>query len=99
MSLMTEIKDQSGGLLASAAAVTTLWSASKGVMAIQKGLDQLDSNEPEREAQEEEKVGLVAKGITHAKGILKRLIFTLMVIILIPALLVFEMLGGSVSWS
>ena len=97
VSLMTEIKDQSGGLLASAAAVTTLWSASKGVMAIQKGLDQLDSNEPESEAQEEEKVGLVAKGIALAKGILKRLLFTLMLIILIPALLVFEMLGDSIT--
>ena len=29
VSLMTDIKDESGGLLASAAAVTTLWSASK----------------------------------------------------------------------
>ena len=96
VSLMTEIKDQSGGLLASAAAVTTLWSASKGVMAIQKGLDQLDSSELESEAPEE-KVGLVAKGIDLAKGILKRLLFTLMLIILIPALLVFEMLGDSIT--
>ena len=44
-SMITDVKDQSGGLLASAAAVTTLWSASKGVSAIQKGLDQLDSDE------------------------------------------------------
>ena len=41
VSLMLDIKDQSGGLLASAAAVTTLWAASKGVMAIQKGLNQV----------------------------------------------------------
>ena len=31
VSLMLDIKDESGGLLASAAAVTTLWAASKGV--------------------------------------------------------------------
>ena len=50
VSLMLDIKDESGGLLASAAAVTTLWAASKGVMAIQKGLNRLDSEEEETEA-------------------------------------------------
>lgn len=107
VSLMTDIKDQSGGLLASAAAVTTLWAASKGVMAIQKGLDQLDSDQPDGaqpdsaqpDSEPEQKVnaGLVAKGMSIAKGILKRLLFTLMLIILIPALLVFEMLGDSIA--
>ena len=53
VSLMMDIKDESGGLLASAAAVTTLWAASKGVMAIQKGLNQLDSEEPVGEIIEE----------------------------------------------
>ena len=45
VALVTDLKDQSGGLLASAAAITTLWSASKGVFAIQKGLNQLDIRE------------------------------------------------------
>ena len=98
-SLMTDLKGQTGGLLASAAAVTTLWSASKGVSAIQNGLNQLDSDELDREAkkEEEEHPGLLAKGLKLAKGLLKRLFFTLMVIILIPALLVFEMLGDSIA--
>ena len=39
--LISDIKEQSTGLLASAAAVTALWSASKGVMAIQKGLNRV----------------------------------------------------------
>ena len=105
VSLMLDIKDQSGGLLASAAAVTTLWAASKGVMAIQKGLDQLDSedidgeakDEAEAETKEDKKRGLLEKGIAIAKPILKRLLFTLMLIILIPALLIFEMLGDSLA--
>ena len=115
VSLMLDIKDQSGGLLASAAAVTTLWAASKGVMAIQKGLDQLDSedadakatatvaanveakNEANIETKEDKARGLLAKGIAIAKPILKRLAFTLMLVILIPALLIFEMLGDSIA--
>ena len=82
VSLMLDIKDQSGGLLASAAAVTTLWAASKGVMAIQKGLNQLDSedvdseakDEVEAETKEDKKRGLLEKGIAIAKPILKRLL-------------------------
>ena len=111
VSLMLDIKDESGGLLASAAAVTTLWAASKGIMAIQKGLDQLDSTDPDSETEtetesdakaasetkEDKKRGLLAKGIAIAKPILKRLLFTLMLIILIPALLIFEMLGDSLA--
>lgn len=141
LSLMEDLEDQSGGLLASVAAVTTLWSASKGVLAIQKGLDQLDSrpqdsesvdslptgSEPENtepegiepanlEAKKAEPADTEADGIepakeksdeivTKGKGvvnrfikrILKRLIFTLTLIILIPALLVFEMLGDSIA--
>ena len=115
ISIMANLKDQSGGLLASAAAVTTLWAASKGVSAIQKALNELD--EPEQrldrpcepdqnsdpaeelpdEIAEEPARGLIAKGIDLAKGILKRLLFTLMVIILIPALLLIEMLGDSIA--
>ena len=128
-SMMTNLKSQSGGLLASAAAVTTLWSASKGVSAVQKGLNQLDEapvmtpapdaalgEEPgeaadedpdedpsedadaaDKAAKKEKAAGLIAKGLVLAKGILKRLLFTLMIIILIPALLVFEMLGDSIA--
>ena len=140
-SMMTNLKSQSGGLLASAAAVTTLWSASKGVSAVQKGLNQLDEapvmtpapdaaltaaldenldadlgeelveaadEDPDEDpsedvgaddkaAKKEMAAGLIAKGLVLAKGILKRLLFTLMIIILIPALLVFEMLGDSIA--
>lgn len=144
-SMMTNLKSQSGGLLASAAAVTTLWSASKGVSAVQKGLNQLDEapvmtpapdaepgealiadsdaspdeelaadlgeaadedpdEDPSDDADAEDKVakkeklsGLIGKGMVLAKATLKRLLFTLMIIILIPALLVFEMLGDSIA--
>ncbi len=164
-SMMTNLKSQSGGLLASAAAVTTLWSASKGVSAVQKGLNQLDEDpvmtpaldaevaanssagedsdadmdesadsdaEPtavldeelaadlgadlgetededpdedpsddgdaaDKAAKKEKAAGLIAKGMVIAKATLKRLLFTLMIIILIPALLVFEMLGDSIA--
>lgn len=162
-SMMTNLKSQSGGLLASAAAVTTLWSASKGVSAVQKGLNQLDEDpvmtpapdaelaansasdeepgaesgedsvaaltaaldeelaadlgeepgeaededpdeDPSDDADAEDKAakkeklsGLIGKGMVLAKATLKRLLFTLMIIILIPALLVFEMLGDSIA--
>ena len=138
-SMMTNLKSQSGGLLASAAAVTTLWSASKGVSAVQKGLNQLDEapvmtpapdaapasnsaagedsdadmdesaesdaalgDEPDADAEDkaakkEKAAGLIVKGMVIAKATLKRLLFTLMIIILIPALLVFEMLGDSIA--
>ncbi len=120
-SMMTNLKSQSGGLLASAAAVTTLWSASKGVSAVQKGLNQLDEDpvmtpapdaeldeDPDEDpsedvdaadkaAKKEKAAGLIAKGMVFAKATLKRLLFTLMIIILIPALLVFEMLGDSIA--
>ena len=95
VSMMTDLKAQSGGLLASAAAVTTLWSASKGVSSIQKGLDQLDQDNSA--AEEEAGSGIKEKGKGIVKGILKRLIFTLTLVILIPALLVFEMLGDSIA--
>ena len=97
--MMVDLKAQSGGLLASAAAVTTLWSASKGVSSVQKGLNELDQEPAQHEEIEHEengKEGLIEKGKTLAKGILKRLLFTLTIIILIPALLVFEMLGDSI---
>jgi membrane protein len=96
LSLMTDIKDQSGGMLASAAAITTLWAANKGTSAIQKGLNQLDE-EKEEGCRNEEKGGLFAKVIIPARGILKQLVFTLMLVLLIPALLIFEMMGDSIA--
>ena len=95
-SVITNLKDQSSGLLASIAAVTTLWSASKGVSSIQKGLDQLDR---EKGDAADEETSSKIKGTIQgtAKGILKRLLFTLILAILIPALLVFEMLGDSIA--
>ena len=93
--LLSDLKAQSGGLLASAAAATTLWSASKGVMAIQNGLDQLDSRVLSAE-QKEKEGGLKGGLIDTAKAVLKRLLFTLMLIVLIPALMVFQMLSESI---
>ncbi len=97
VSIMSNLNAQSGGLLASAAGITTLWSASKGVSAIQKALNELDDDEDDMAAETEEKPGLLEKGKGIAKGILKRLIFTLTLVILIPALLIFEMLGDSLA--
>ena len=88
--MVSNLKNQSGGLLASAAAVTTLWSASRGVSAIQKGLNHLESNGQEKETP-------AAKGKDYLRGVLKRLLFTLMLIILIPAMLVVEMLRNSIA--
>ena len=85
-----------GGLLFRSAAVTTLWSASTGVSAIQKGLNQLDQKEASGEAGQGEDAGIKEKGKDIIKGILKQLLFTLMLVILVPALLVFEMLGDSI---
>ena len=117
-SMMVNLKAQSGGLLASAAAVTTLWAASKGVSAVQKGLNQLDETdetelatadetavettdveavETTDETKKKKRGELIEKGKSLAKAILKRLLFTLTLIILIPALLVFEMLGDSIA--
>ena len=96
-SMITNLRNQSGGLLASAAAVTTLWSASKGVFSIQQGLDQLDQEEEDSDTTEAEKEQLKKKGKNVIRSILKRLLFTFMLVVLIPALLIFEMLGDSIS--
>ena len=97
ISMMADLKDQSGGLLASAAAVTTLWSASKGVAAIQKGLNQLDLKKEKRETKNGDKSRIKEKGEGALKSILRRLLYTMTLVILVPALLVFEMLGGSIA--
>ena len=81
-SMITNLRDQSGGLLASIAALTTLWSASGGVNAIRIGLDQLERG---------------AKGRPLHSALLKRLLFTVLVVVLIPAFLLFNMLGGAMQ--
>ena len=92
-SMILNLQGQSDGVLASVAAVTTFWSASNGVYAMQQGLDQMDRKSKD----EAEDSGLKEKGGNALRSILKRLFFTLIVIILIPALLVFQLLGDSVS--
>ena len=94
-SVISNLKDQSNGLLASIAAVTTLWSASKGVSAIQKGLNQLNKEDAAIEKKEE---SLALKPLIggFAKDTLKRVLFTLLLVILIPAMLVFQMLEKSI---
>ena len=62
---------------------------------MQQGLDQMDLKG--KDEAEKEDGGLKEKGGSAVRSILKRLFFTLIVIILIPALLIFEMLGDSVS--
>ena len=79
--MIVNLKNQSGGILASAAALTTLWSASQGVAAIQAGLNKLDGSQ-------------TGKGILN---IIKRLVCTLLLVVLFPALLVFEVLGESIK--
>ena len=79
--MIVNLKNQSGGILASAAALTTLWSASQGVAAIQAGLNKLDGTQ-------------TGKGILN---IIKRLVCTLLLVVLFPALLVFEVLGESIK--
>ena len=84
-SIMTNLKSQTGGLLASVAAVTTLWSASKGVSAIQAGLNEMEASEPEYETREEKGKGFIIKT-------LRRLLFTLMLILLIPVVMIFKLI-------
>ncbi|MCR4709085.1 MAG: YihY/virulence factor BrkB family protein [Clostridiales bacterium] len=79
--MIVNLKNQSGGILAGIAALTTLWSASQGVAAIQAGLNKLDGTQ-------------TGKGILN---IIKRLVCTLLLVVLFPALLVFEVLGESIK--
>ncbi|MBO5995300.1 MAG: YihY/virulence factor BrkB family protein [Firmicutes bacterium] len=79
--MVVNLKNQSGGILAGVAAITTLWSASKGVAAIQAGLNKLDGTQ-------------TGKGVLN---VIKRLLCTLLLVVLFPALLVFEVLGESIK--
>lgn len=78
-SMVTNLKSQSSGLLASVSALTTLWSASAGVSAFQRGL---------------KKVSLPARSRIPDKVI--ALMFTLLFVILIPSIIVFQVLGNSI---
>ncbi len=93
--ILTDLRDQSSGLLASAAAVTALWSASKGIFAIQKGLNQLDHRAKERGTEKPDTAEIAAKGKGYIKNVVRRLLFTLMLVILIPALLVMEIVSAT----
>lgn len=97
IALITRLTEQVGGLLASVAAVTTLWSASKGVMAIQKGLNELDRVDESRDPFETDSGGITEKGFAYVYGVLRRLIATVTLIILIPTLLILKMVGDSVA--
>ncbi len=83
-SMLTEmirnLNRQSGGLVASVSALTTLWSASNGVSAIQASLQKLEGNKR-----------------SSIKGKPSALLFTVVYILLIPALLIFQVLGSSVE--
>ena len=96
-SLLTDAKAKSGGLLASVAAVSAFWAASKGVWAIQRGLIQLEHKRQPSETKDHEISEITAKGKGYIKGIVKRLLFTLLLVIMIPAMLVFEMLRDSLT--
>ena len=51
----------------------------------------------EESVTEEEEIDIKKTGRNIVKGILKRLLFTLVLLILVPALLVFEMLGDTIA--
>lgn len=72
------LQNVSGGLLTSVSAITTFWSASSGVRAIQKGLKVLEGIENRT-----------------VKDIAAALIFTLLVILFIPAILIMQIFGDS----
>lgn len=96
-SAMKNLNNQSGGILASLAALTTLWSASKGVQAIKEGLDQMDIGIRSGEAKDEDAIALAEKTRSVVRSTLKELLYTVMLVLLIPALLVFDMLGDSIA--
>ena len=77
--MISNLQSHSTGLLASVAAVTTLWSASAGTTAVQAGL---------------QKVAQIPKKGVRDK--LVSLLFTLLYVILIPALLIFQVLQESI---
>ena len=77
--MVSNLQSQSTGLLASVAAITTLWSASAGTTAVQAGL---------------QKIAQVPKKGLRDK--LVSLLFTLLYVILIPALLILQVMQESI---
>ncbi len=80
LDIVDNLKSQSSSLLASVTALTTLWSASNGVSAIQRGLKKITRN---------------AESSPWDKPL--ALLYTLLFIIMIPALFLFSLLGGFFS--
>ena len=78
--VIANLNRQSGGLIVSISALTTLWSASSGVSSIQMGLEKL--------------YGTVRPSL---KGKPAALLFTLLYILLIPSMLIFQVLGSSIT--
>lgn len=77
-SMITNLKAQSTGLLASVSALTTLWSASSGVSSLQRGLKKLSP-----------------RGKTKMPDKATALLFTLILVVLIPSVIVFSLLGNT----
>ena len=79
-SVITNVNRKTGGLAISVSLVATLWSASNGVNALQKGLHKISG-----------KAGSFLRDRAAA------MLYTLLFIALIPALLVFRVLRGSIE--
>lgn len=78
LGLVRNISNQSRGLMLSISAVLSLWSASRGVAALQKAMSRVyDIKNPPR-------------------SIVTVMVFTLILLVLVPALLVFSLLGDSI---
>ncbi|MCR5795865.1 MAG: YihY/virulence factor BrkB family protein [Solobacterium sp.] len=78
--IVTNLLQQSGRTVVSISAVTTLWSASNGLSAIQAGLEKIRGTRR-----------------PSFKGKPRALLFTVLYVLLIPALLVFQILRSSVE--
>ena len=76
--MISRVNPQAGTLVISISAVTILWSASKGVSAVQNGLLKIS--------------GIEQSAVMRK---LSALIYTVLMILLIPALLIFRVLRGS----
>ena len=79
LQILNNLKGQTSGLLASVSALTSLWSASSGISAIQKGLKKTFKEDKSK----------FDKPLA--------LVYTLLFIVLIIAVLVFQLLGSSIT--
>lgn len=78
--IISNLSRQSSGMIASVSALTTLWSASNGVSAVQKGLLKIENS-----------------SVSFFKGRIVALIYTILFIIMIPALLIFQVFGSTIG--